>query len=157
MIRKAEAMTLSFDDRKGYKLVRFRVDTLRSTPAASLEVPATWKTVAFEGIVGCLQCLRGSTLEDLADDYAVNAAKEVMTMLERLCTPLSQPKDEGLLDHVRLIVVGVVADGALQKVSQVRKQTYFHRIVRIVRDPAHFLRIACKDPLTRTGRFDLVG
>ena len=154
MIRKAEAMTLSFDDRKGYKLVRFRVDTLRSTPAASLEVPATWKTVAFEGIVGCLQCLRGSTLEDLADDYAVNAAKEVMTMLERLCTPLSEPKDDGLLDHVRLIVVGVVADGALQKVSQVLKQTCFLRIVLIVRDPAHFLRIACKDPLTRTGRFE---
>ena len=153
-IRLAEAMTLSFDDRKGYKLVRFRVDTLNSTPAASLEGPATWKAVAFEGIVGCLQCLRGSSLEALADDYAVNAAHEVMKTLERLCTPLSQPRDECLLDHVRSIVVGVVADGALQKAAQVLQKMHLHRIVLIARDPAHFLRIACKDPLTRTGRFE---
>ena len=154
IIRVAEAMTLSFDDRKGYKLVRFRVDTLRSAPAASLEVSATWKSVASEGIVGCLQCLRGSTLEDLADDYAVNAAREVMTMLERFCQPPSQPKDASLLDYMRTIIVGVVADGALQKAAHALKLMYFPGIVLIARDPAHFIRIACRDPLTRTGRFE---
>ena len=146
-IRVAGAMTLSFDDRKGYKLVRFRVDTLGSTPAASLGVD----TIAFEGIVVCLQCLRGSTLEDLADDYAVNAAKEVVSMLERLCKPLALSQDTFMMQHVRVILVGVVADGALQKAAQVLRRDYFPNIVLIARDPAHFIRIACKDSLIRTG------
>jgi hypothetical protein len=155
LIRMCSAMTLAFDDRQGYKLVRFRVDTLKTTTAASLEESAapTWKTIAAEGIVGCIQCLRGSTLEDFADDYAQRAAREVMTLIERLCTPKSMPKDVGLFDHIVASVRGIVADGALQKTAAVLRSS-LPNIVLVTRDPGHFVRIACRDPLLRTGRFE---
>ena len=155
LIRQCSAMSISFDDRAGHKLVRFRVDTLNSTPAASLEESAapTWKTIAAEGIVGCIQCLRGSTLEDFADDYAERAAREVMCLIARLCTPLSMPKDEELFNHFVASIRVIVADGALQKTAAVLRAS-LPNIVYIGRDAAHFVRIACRDPLLRTGRFE---
>ena len=156
-IRKAAALTLAFDDRAGYKLLRFRIDRLTHIPAASLDVCArpTWKTIALEGIVGCLQCLSGSTLADFADDYAERTAREIMTMLKRFCTPLAMPLDENLFDHMVTIAFGIVADGALQKTAAyLREAKLLPNILLILRDPSHFVRIACRDPIVRTGRFE---
>jgi hypothetical protein len=108
----------------------------------------------FQGLLGCIQCLRGSTLDDLADDYAQRAGREVLTLLERFCTPLGDAKDDALYDHVLQNVRAIVADGALQKVAAVLRHTAMPRVLLIQRDPAHVIRIACRDPLTRTGCFE---
>jgi len=149
-LRKSTAISLSFDDRAGYKLVRYRATVAGGTLAASqgASLPIS------EGLLGCIQCLRGSTLEDLADDYAVRASKEILALLSRFCTPLGDSRDDALYDRVLLGVRSICADGALQKVAHVLRQSAMPNVILIQRDPAHFIRIACKEPLVRTGRFE---
>ena len=179
-LRRSTAITLSFDDRAGYKLVRYRAEALTSHassgPAASQDgastappaasqgeergallppVASQERPVATEGLLGCIQCLRGSTLEELADDYAERASKEVLALLEHFCTPLGDDsKDTALYDHIVANVRAIVADGALQKVAKMLRCTAMTSIQLIARDPAHLIRIACKEPLVRTGRFE---
>ena len=156
MLRQSKAISLSFDDRKGYKLVRYRAALGRigdSAPAAPQGAAEAKEAVACEGILGCIQCLRGSTLEDLADDYAARAAREVVALISRFCTPLGDVQDDNLFSHIVKTVRSICCDGALQKVAAVLRST-FTEVVLIQRDPAHFIRIACMEPLVRTGRFE---
>ena len=155
-LRRATCISLSFDDRKGYKLVLYRADALGEVPPAAPQGDAvsSRKAVASEGLIGCFQCLRGSTLEDLADDYGERAGREVLSVLSRFCTPLGESKDTVLFDHILVSVRAIVADGALQKVAQLLRNGSMPNVILIQRDPAHFVRIACKEPLVRTGRFE---
>ena len=150
VLRQSQAISLSFDDRKGYKLVRYRAALCGSGDQA---LAAPQGAVASEGIFGCIQCLRGSSLEELADDYAARAASEVLSLISEFCTPLGDVKDENLFSHVKRVVRSVCCDGALQKVAACLRSE-LTEIVLIQRDPAHFIRIACKEPLVRTGRFE---
>lgn len=147
-LREASSIALSFDDRQGYKLLLFRCDI----PAASQEalaaspgcLPCPWRS----GIVGCYDCLRHTTLEDLAEDYAVRTAKGILHLIQRFC------RDDTLSQRFLRNVHIIVADGQLQKVAQTLKHTDMPNIRLITRDPAHMVRIACKDPLIRTGSFE---
>ena len=147
---------LAFVQRPGYKLVLYRADALGEVPPAAPQGDAvsSRKAVASEGLIGCFQCLRGSTLEDLADDYGERAGREVLSVLSRFCTPLGESKDTVLFDHILVSVRAIVADGALQKVAQLLRNGSMPNVILIQRDPAHFVRIACKEPLVRTGRFE---
>ena len=152
-IRDCTTIALSFDDRKGYKLVRFRCDapfdsaalaeTQGAAPLAEMR-GQPWR----EGIVGCFDCVHGSTLSDLAEDYAVRTGQQVERVVRTFCD------DEELSALFLTRVKIVVADGALQKVAHVMKTTSMPSIVLISRDGAHMIRIACRDPLIRTGRFE---
>ena len=62
--------------------------------------------------------------------------------------------DEGLYQKFCVATKGIVADGALQKTAHVLKLKAMPNVVLILRDPAHVIRIACKEPLHRTGRFE---
>jgi len=167
VLRASTSISMSFDDRAGYKLVLFRASLVGSPHAASqgasaAERPAASQEpaaasplkIASEGLLGCIQCLRGSTLEDFADDYAERAGREIMSLLTRFCTPLGDTFDDALYEHIRVNVRSMCADGALQKVAQLLRVSSFPNVVLIQRDPAHFIRIACKEPLVRTGRFE---
>ena len=165
-------ISLSLDDRKGYKLVRYRAALLgglaSGSSAASARGPAasqgegpvasqssSLEQYFVEGILGCIQCLHGASLEDLAEDYALRASKEVIELLQRFCTPEGETvRNDVLYNHVLATVRSVVADGALQKVAQFLKIEYMPNIVLIARDPAHMIRIACKEPLVRTSGFE---
>ena len=165
-------ISLSLDDRKGYKLVRYRAALLgglaSGDSAASARGPAasqgqgpaasqgsSLEQYFVEGILGCIQCLHGASLEDLAEDYALRASKEVIELLQRFCTPEGETvRNDVLYNHVLATVRSVVADGALQKVAQFLKIEYMPNIVLIARDPAHMIRIACKEPLVRTSGFE---
>ena len=161
-LRRSPAISLSFDDRKGYKLVRYRAaaEGGLQPPVATLgagssddPAPATSQGhVAHEGLFGCIQCLRGSSLEDMADDYAERAGQEVLDLIARFCTPLGEERDEALYNHVLKHTRSICVDGALVKVATVLRSTSLTEVILIQRDPAHFIRIACKEPLVRTGR-----
>jgi hypothetical protein len=154
-IRECNSIALSFDDRQGYKLILFRCDAplRREVVAAADGAPpraATPKEEVFrEGIVGCTDCLIGCTLTDLADDYALRTVDQVVKLVRVFCG-----NDESLFTKFTQSVRIVVADGALQKVGQYMGKTHFPNIVLITRDPAHVIRIATRDPLIRTGRFE---
>ena len=149
-IRECNSISLTFDDRQSYKLMRFRCDApvrCAATPAEA-ETPTAW-TSWREGIVGCTDCLIGCTLNDLADDYALRTVEQVVKQVRAFCGD-----DEQLYTKFTNSVRIVVVDGALQKVAQYMRKTHFSSIVLITRDPAHMIRIAARDPLLRTGRFE---
>ena len=111
-LRRRTAVSFAFDDQAGYKLVRVWVDALSSPvspgpPAASQGgaqggggASPMAATAAVEGTLGCIRCLRGSSLEDLADDYAVRTSQEVLALLARFCTPLGDEQDVALYRHI---------------------------------------------------------
>ena len=153
-IRDCTSIALSFDDRQGYKLMRFRCDApfplitanvASEVPCAATPTAPVWQ----EGIVGCTDCLMGCTLTDLADDYAMRTVDQVVKQIRAFCG-----HDEELYTKFSHSVRIVVVDGALQKVAQFMGKTHFPNIVLITRDPAHMVRIATRDPLLRTGRFE---
>ena len=98
-LRRATCISLSFDDRKGYKLVLYRADALGEVPPAAPQGDAvsSRKAVASEGLIGCFQCLRGSTLEDLADDYGERAGREVLSVLSLFLHPSRGVQGHGLV------------------------------------------------------------
>ncbi len=184
-IRQCSSISLGFDDRAGYKLVRFRCDVGQNTvtspqppslaasqglaaasalagsqgSASSSSLAASQGSsdgspYACKGILGCLQCLHGSSLEDFADDYAERTVRELLGLLKRFSTPLGDSCDEALYQKFLSSVRMIVADGALQKVACLLRQDHMPNVVLVLRDPAHFIRIACKEPLIRTGRFE---
>ena len=166
ILATSTCISLSFDDRAGYKLVRYRAallgglaseDSAASArgPAASQGQTSSLEQYFVEGILGCIQCLHRASLDDLADDYALRTSKEVIELLQRFCTPEAETvRNDVLYRHVLATVRSVVADGALQKVAQYLKTEYMPNIILICRDPAHMIRIACKEPLIRTSGFD---
>lgn len=143
-IRESTSISLSFDDRAGFKLIRFRCDAAKSSLHSRTSV---------SGMVGCIQSLRGSSLADFADDYAERTVREIEKVIQVFCTPLGGSVDEDLLAKFFGSVRSIVADGALQKVAQYLQKAKMPNIVMICRDPAHMLRIAAKEPLVRSDRF----
>ena len=144
-IRECSSISLRFDDRNGYKLVRFQCDAPAS---ARLEI------LARRGILGCVDCLRAVTLTDLAEDYAERTSREVVRLVRLFCTPLSDVVDEGLCDKFLKSVKAIVADGALQKTGLLCKLRAMLNVVLVLRDPCHMIRIAVQEPLIRTGNFE---
>ena len=113
-LRVCSSIALSFDDRKGYKLVRFRCDVPFDAPLAATQ-GEPWK----EGIIGCFDCLRGTTLSELAEDYAVRTSAQVLKLVQAFCAD-----DDELYRKFLAAVKIVVADGALQKVAHVMKNAW---------------------------------
>lgn len=145
-ILESSSIFLGLDDRNGYKLVRFKCDV----PAAKLlEGPCT-----RSGILGCVQCLKGATLEELAEDYSSRTADEVMKVVGAFCRPLGETRDDAVYDKIVSATKGIVADKALQKAGHMLKLKYLPNVRVLLRDPAHMIRLACKEPLHRTGRFE---
>ena len=106
------------------------------------------------GILGCLDAIHGTTMEEFDDDYAVRTCEKIIYMLEIFCTPLGETsKNEQVFERFRTATRSIVVDGALQKVAHVLKLRFLTNVVLICRDPAHMVRIACSQPLERTGRF----
>jgi len=154
-IAEATSISLSFDDRGGFKLLRFRCDgglSLNSR-AGSENGGGAGSPPSVQGILGCVQSLRGTTMTEFAEDYADRTVKEIEKMVSSFCTPLGGALDDGLLAKFNASVRAVVADGALQKVAQYLQRASMPNIVLIARDPAHMLRIAAKDPFVRSSRF----
>ena len=73
-----------------------------------------------EGIVGCTDCLVGTTLSDLAQDYAMRTVDQIVKQVRVFCGD-----DRELYAKFTRTVGIVVADGALQKVGQYMRKTHF--------------------------------
>ena len=75
-------------------------------------------------------------------------------MIQKFATPLGEnAPDEQVLAKFREATQSIIVDGALQKTAQVLATSFCTRTVLICRDPAHMVRIAVSEPLSRTGRF----
>ena len=146
-LRQACNITLGFDDRKGYKLVRYRIERQDKSLAATQG--SGWEAIAEEGIIGIFQVLRGTSLDEFADDYAERCAREVMALIHRFCTPWEEAVDTQLASHISRQVRTIVADGALQKTARLLREDRMPNVILIMRDPMHYIRIACYNPIER--------
>ncbi len=222
-IRECSCICLSFDDRKGYKLVRFRCDSPAPAAPASARgdaapapargdaapaprrgdaapasaqgdaapasaradaAPASARSDAAPasargdaapaaqgdagpappradadaasrgGLLGCVECLQGASLESLAQDYGDRAANEVTAMVDKFRTLLGGELDTALRDKFLAAVRTLCVDGALLKVCERLRAGSMRNVILIIRDPSHAIRIAVKEPLVRTGRFE---
>ena len=108
-LRDCMSIWLSFDDRAGFKLMRFSCDAL-DAPLGSRQ-----------GVLGCVNILEGITLEELDEDYAKRVASEVERMIRRFCTPLGDDMDVALFNKICRATRGLVTDKALMKATHVLK------------------------------------
>ena len=159
---EATSIFLTFDDKAGRKLLRFKCDTPVCSDAARRakgKIPVCFEAKgkdeptmlpygARHGIVGCLPTrVFRKGLKDYEQDYAVRTTSDVVALLRRMLTPAGESCDEVSLLKVFRKVRGVCVDGQLLKTAQEMQQSEFPNIVIIMRDPAHIIRISCRDPL----------
>ena len=137
---EAQFISLSMDDRQYQKVVRFRCDA-----------PA--KPFVHNGILGVMG-LEKSAVRDFEEDHAVIGVRKLDAFLNKFCTPLG-PKgrplatNNALKDHIRKCTRTFAADGASKERRALLLATHelFPNVVLLLRDAAHALRIAIRDPL----------
>ena len=63
--------------------------------------------------------------------------------------------DQGLFEHMRAAIHMYVSDGcpAALKTGRMLKTSHLRNIAFMIRDPAHAIRIAARDPLRAEARF----
>jgi hypothetical protein len=154
-IKDATAISLSFDDRKGYKLIVFKCDMPLLHRGAQAQTQAESAQYARHGVLGCLDVVRGSSLDELSQDYAARTCENIMKMVSLFATPFGEGSpDVTICEKFQNATRSIIVDGALIKVAHMLKLHHMPNIVLVCRDPAHMVRIACALPLSRTGRFE---
>ena len=143
----AVSIFLAFDDKGGRKLLRFKCDVPLCFDAKGKDERTLQTYGARLGIVGCMPMLVGADTSHFEEDYAERTRGDVVTLLRRMLTPLGDETDDDAVNQVLLKVRGVCVDGQLLKTAQVMQKSAFPNIVIIMRDPAHIIRISCRDPL----------
>ena len=153
VLRRASHITLAMDDSKNRKIIRFRADV--PTPAATGAAWCRGKNQAasgfsYTGVLGILHLAKSETA-DFEDDHAACAVKQLSAFLTRFCTPLG--KDASCDQELRAAIVGRVAclsaDGASKerRALTLAARELFPNLKILIRDPAHAIRIAYKNPL----------
>ena len=142
-LKQAGAVAILVDDRGAHKLIRFRCDHGTS-----------FKT----GVLGVAHRDGGggvTPLERWDDDFCEREAETIMQVIKRFCTSSVHGVDDGLFNHLKECMRVYVSDGctAALKTGRVLKHTHFRNIAMIVRDPAHAIRIAARDPLHAEERY----
>ena len=162
-LKESEAISISVDDRKDYRLLRYRCS---STPKAqSPEAPSTlpaWSQVApnvHEGLLGVFrlgQDVAENTLESHDEDKSKAMANSIEVMLRRACEDPEGVVDQSALDHVLGHIKHFASDQgpSVGKCGKVLASSgRFPRLSYISFDPGHQVRIAMKDPLEAVPEF----
>ena len=143
---EAQFISLSMDDRQYQKIVRFRCD-------------APSKPFVFKGILGVMS-LEKSAVGDFEEDHALMGVRQMDAFLNKFCTPIGpagEPvaTDIALKEHIRKTTRVFAADGASKerRALLLATQELFPNVVLLLRDAAHALRIAVRNPLHIDGLF----
>ncbi len=140
-LRQASAVSLCVDDRGAYTILRFRCDSGCSFRG---------------GVLGVTERVAsGTLLEQFDEDACMRYAAVFRELVERFCTPLHGDVDGELLGHIRQSTRSFVSDGApsVLKTGRLLKNNGFPNIAFFIRDPAHAVRIAARDPLHADEKF----
>ena len=151
-LRAASAISIGLDDRGAYRLITYRCDT--PCPEDSKD----WTGWAS----GCLGVLRrggaasAKTLENSDDDYSKAMADSIVLAFRRVATGTDGVCDEDAATWMMQNVRIGVADGhaAAQKCLRFLACGRMPNMLVIVRDFAHAVRIATRDPLLAVGEFE---
>ena len=137
---EAQFISLSMDDRQYQKIIRFRCD-------------APSKPFVCKGILGVMS-LEKSAVGDFEEDHALVGVRQLDAFVNKFCTPLSPAgrplaTDIALKEHIRKTTRVFAADGASKerRALLLATQELFPNVVLLLRDAAHAIRIAVRDPL----------
>ena len=132
---EATSIFLTFDDKAGRKLLRFKCDTPAcsdakgkdgDTPmcfdAKGKDEPTMRPYGARIGIVGCMPMRVGSELSHYEEDYAERTKDDIVALLRRMLTPAGESCDDASTLEVFQKVRGVCVDGQLLKTAQAMQQ-----------------------------------
>jgi len=156
VLEAASSVNIALDDRGCYRMIYWKADCI--------DPPATFKGLAKDwigGACGCAGVLRRGgapeekTLRDTDDDYSKEMAASVVRSLERLATSLLGGFDREFF-HALLKKVRIgTADGgsSVQKCLRFLAAGQCPNMLLILRDPAHLIGHATKDPLLADARF----
>lgn len=141
-LRNSWSITLSADDRKDYRVIRFMCDCPNGT-------------VNRRGILAVVRHGTSMHLEDYDADKSQEMCHSILEGVRRFCTPFAQETDEGLMHHILTHVRAFTADGgtSVQKAARLLKENGMPQLILFMRDPAHACRTACRDPLHLEDRF----
>ena len=134
-LRQASAIAICVDDRNGFKLARFRCDHASG---------------ARVGLLGIVRRTGGVTpLESFEEDFSERDAETIRHMVKSFCTSMTGDFDQALFGHIVARIEVYVSDGdaGALKSGRILKERLFKNIAFFVRDPAHAVRIAGRDPL----------
>ena len=160
-VMASTCISLSFDDRKAYKLVKFNCDVpvchhrapLQAVPLCHHGAPSRAPWVS--GVIGCLDTLHGDSMESLDEDYAEQTCAKIMDMIGKFATPLGlEGRYDAIYNKFRTATRSIIVDGALLKSARVLRQKFLTGVILIGRDPAHMVRTSVSEPWIRTGRFE---
>ena len=142
LFRQAMSCTLSVDDKKPYRLVRFKLTTVKG------EVHQGMLCLLYP-----VKKLMDSPPEEWDRDKSQLAAENVASGVRQFCTPRDAPFDQDLYNHVLSVVRCFTSDGAAyaQKTGRCLKRQFCPNIILIFRDTCHMLRISAGDPLAIVG------
>ena len=94
-----------------------------------------------------------NSLEDLTDEGASQLFEDVLSLMRAFCTPLGDSMGSNLLEAMKTRCISVAVDGAALKAARLLKEKYMPNMIIVCRDASHAIRIACREPLVRTGGF----
>ena len=141
-VRVASSMAVCVDDRGAWKLLRFRCDHEKGHKTGVLGL-------LYRGGDGVAQ------VEDWEDDFCKREAESIMKAIREFCTSTVSDFDEGLFQHIIRCTNIYVSDGcpAALRTGRVLQTYHLKSIAFMIRDPAHAVRIAARDPLHAEERF----
>jgi hypothetical protein len=149
MVRRSMSISIGLDDRKDYRLIRFRCD--RAADAAediSIDVK---QSACFDGVIAVVRpsVSDGQTVHEQDKDKGQKMADSVVECIRRLCTPAGQVVDEELVNCVLNKCRHTASDQgtAAQKCTELLAASVMPNVIIVGRDPAHQCRIAARDPL----------
>jgi len=156
VLRQATYITLSLDESKNRKVVRYRAD-VPSRITGSLWRHVGASGFSQSGVLGLMDCSKKHA-SDFEDDHAVTAVMQLDTFLTRFCTPLGRSTVKGtrgpqplacdldLKAHLMKTVSCVAANGGSKERRAVflAVREIFSNVLIVIRDPAHAIRISMK-------------
>jgi len=108
---------------------------------------------AHSGVLTIFNTGDSMTPEDFDEDYAQRMCDSITRAIRHFCTPWQADTcDEALRRHFLASVRVFMGDGGVQKCGALL-QRVCPNLIAVARDPTHYIRIACRDPLHTEARF----
>ena len=176
-IRSSRFISYVFDERDGRMVLRYRCDVpvfkacdpwaSAGASQAGAKSPSAWgrtnvenidekeamKLCHSKGVIGAGRMHHAKNLQEMTDEGALQLTQDVISMIEAFCTPLGDSCDVHLADSMKRKATSIAVDGAALKAARLLRERHMPNAIIIFRDASHAIRIACKEPLVRTGGF----
>lgn len=171
-LQQSKSISISIDDRKDYRLVRYKCSMPAPGPRSMVQEPqqaaerqcqlsleewAAQDALASEGVLGVYKVGVDVTVEGHDMDKAEAMAQSVWEILKRTCEDPDGVRNAEALQHISQHIRHFASDQgpSVAKVGKILASCgKYPCLTYISFDPAHQIRIASKDPLNALPAFE---